>query len=237
MPQRINKRLGKNAIVSTLLENVLPVQRFRDAYPNDYRIRCGKFVVKDLVEREDGKKVVEVTHENYDGVIFTILPGNLRLDRAVPPNQFFNQPIPNEQRRQQQQAQATIEEPQDDVEPVEDGEQNEDEHPPLPNHGWNWEEFFDEMMTDWRGAVPKNNASMNVGGIDVKDMSPGQFFDAMFPWNYVRDDIIPATDKVLEENMQKKTSMGEMKQFFGLWIVISLNPGYQLRDFFIVPGS
>ena len=236
MPQRISKRLGKNALVSTLFKNVTPVQPFRDAHPNDYRIKRGKFTVNALVDREDGKKVLQVSHEDHEGVVFTILPGNCRLDKPGPPNQYFNQPQQNQaQQRPPQAQQGGEDEPQDDVEPVEDGVPNE--APPSPNHGWIWEEFSNEMTTDWRGAVPKTDASMTVGGLDVKKMSPGQFFDAFFPWCYVRDELMPATNAVLEGNLQKKTYLGEMKSFFGLWVVISLNPGYQIREFFIMPKN
>ena len=182
MPAHINKRLGKNALVSTLLKNVLPVQRFKDAHPNDYRIRRGQFKVIDLIERMDGKQVVEVSHPEHEGYIFTILPGNLRLDRPGPPNQYFKQPEPpqeaQQQPQQQQAAEAPAEEEEDDVKPVNDGTENGP--PPLPNHGWDWEAFLDEMATDWRGAAPKTNAAMNVGGMEVKEMTAAQFFDSFF---------------------------------------------------------
>ena len=57
------------------------------------------------------------------------------------------------------------------------------------------------------------------------------------PWEYFRDEVIPATNARLKQNKLKETTIGEMKVFFGLWTIISLNPGYQIREFFIPLGS
>ena len=227
----INKRLGKNATVSTLLKNVIPPQRFRDAYPNDYRIRRGRFIVEELRTKENGKKVLAVKHTDYGDELFEILPGNAKLEQPGPPNQYFNQPENPQHRR----TTNVEEEPEDDPEPDEDGIPND--QVPLPAHGWIWEEFKDNLTTDWRGAAPKNDAYLNVGGIRLEDMRPGQLFDCFFSWEYVRNEMIPATNNTLQELKQKETNLGEMKLFFGLWLIISLNPGYQVRDFFIMPGS
>ena len=101
MPQRINKRLGKNAIVSTLLKNLTPIQPFREAHPNDYRIRRGTFIVQDLITRENGQRALVVKHSDYPDSTFQILPGNTRLDRPGPPNQFFSQPQSTQNQEQQ----------------------------------------------------------------------------------------------------------------------------------------
>ena len=48
MPKGLNKRLGKNAIVSTLLKNVRPIEHWRELYPNDFKLKRFKFVVDDI---------------------------------------------------------------------------------------------------------------------------------------------------------------------------------------------
>ena len=235
MPQRINKRLGKNAIVSTLLKNLTPIQPFGEALPNDYRIRRGTFIIQGLITRESGQKALVVKHSDYPGSTFQILPGNTRLDRPGPPNQFFSQPQSTQNQDQQNLPSDLLEGPDDDTEPIADG--YVPEPIPQPVHGWEWADFKDELTTDWRGLAAKSDPYMNIGNLQVKDMGPGQFFDCFFPWNYIRAEVIPATNAVLREKKQKDTTIGEIKLFFGLWTVISLNPGYQVRDFFIPPGT
>ena len=238
MPQRFNKRLGKNALVSTLLKNVMPNQRFRDQHPNNYRIRRGKFIVQDYRTRDDGKKVIIVKHPDHGDDTFEILPGNCRLDRAGPPNQFFIQaPPPAQQGQQQPAVQQNVAdgEQEEEVadEAVADGQINQF-IPPTAAHGWAWEEFRDSMTTDWRGVAAKTDAHMLIGGLQARDMSPIHFFDAFFPYEYVRDEVIPATNNILKERDHRETTMEEMKIFLGLWTIISLNPGYNARDFFLV---
>ena len=162
---------------------------------------------------------------------FEIIPRNYCLHRTGPQNQFFSlkqlqQQPPNQVAQQQPDPE------QENPEPVADGVPHES--PPVLAHGWVWDAFLDQMATDWRGAAPKNDAHMCIGGLNPSDMSASQFFDAFFPWDYVRDHIIPATNEVLKENGDRDTSVNEFKLYLGLWIIISLNPGYVVRDFWVV---
>ena len=93
------------------------------------------------------------------------------------------------------------------------------------------------MVSDWRGALPKNPSNLNIGGRSVEDMGPLEFFDLFFPWNYVREEVVPATNAELKALKLQETTCGEFKLFFGLWTTMSLNPAYSIRDFFIVPGG
>ena len=155
MPQRINKRLGANAVISTLLKNISPSNSFREQFPNNYRIRRGTFVVQELKTREDGKKVLVVKHQDHGDTLFEVLPGNSRLDRAGPPNQYFalaQQQRQNEVNANNNEPPAEGKEGEEgvdaaDLEPVEVGIAND--APPPPNHGWHWRPFRDNMETDW----------------------------------------------------------------------------------------
>ena len=237
MPQRINKRLGTNAIVSTLLKNVSPNQTFKDQYPNDYRIRRDKFVVQSLRTRDNNKKIVVLKHQGHGDDLFKVLPGSCRLERPGPPNQYFslqeqqqNGGVNNDNGQQEGNAEGNEEEGAD-VEPVEDGMENAP--PPLPEHGWDWRPFRDVMEIDWRGAAQQTEPHMTIGGLNPKDMKPGQFFDAFFPWDYVRDVIVPATNNILVENKKRTTTVDELKVYISIYTIISINPGYQVRDFFV----
>ena len=86
---RINKKLGVNAVVSTLLKNINPNECFKNQYPNDYRLRRDNFFVKALKTRADFKKVLVVKHVEHPEKVFELLPGNSKLEKPGPPNQYF----------------------------------------------------------------------------------------------------------------------------------------------------
>ena len=46
------------------------------------------------------------------------------------------------------------------LEPVQDGVENTE--PPVQNHEWVWEQFMDQMATDWRQMAPKTEPHMTV---------------------------------------------------------------------------
>ena len=130
------------------------------------------------------------------------------------------QPEAPQQQQQQQNAEnqpgGNEDEAASDVEPEGDGYQMQE--PPEPEHGWILGNFQLQMDQDWRGTTPKTEPYMNVGGATLEDMGPGNFFDCFFPWNYVRNEILPATNAILKEGKRKETNIGEMKLFlvFGL---------------------
>ena len=86
---RINKKLGVNAVVSTLLKNINPNECFKKQYPNDYRLRRDNLFVKALKTRADFKKVLVVKHVEHPEKVFELLPGNSKLEKPGPPNQYF----------------------------------------------------------------------------------------------------------------------------------------------------
>ena len=67
---------------------------------------------------------------------------------------------------------------------------------------------------------------MNVGGSDVSDWGSGQFFNALFPWYYVTKEIIPVMNQKFQEEKNPLSSLSEFNNFLGLWVIITLNPGY-----------
>ena len=172
-----------------------------------------------LPDERRRKKVIIVKHPDHGDDTFEILPGNCCLDCAGPPNQFFIQaPPPAQQGQQQPAVQQNVAggEQEEEVadEAVADGQINQF-IPPTAAHGWAWEEFRDSMTTDWRGAAAKSDAHMLIGGLQARDMSPIHFFDAFFPYEYVCDEVIPATNNILKERDARETTMEEMKIFFG----------------------
>ena len=88
-------------------------------------------------------------------------------------------------------------------------------------------------MVDDRGAVSRNDPFINAGNENLRLWSTGQFFDAFFPWDYVAEDVIPATNKALMAEKLPETNGGEFRVFLGTWCIISLHPGYSAQDFFI----
>ena len=70
---------------------------------------------------------------------------------------------------------------------------------PTPDHRWEWENLEDTMTEDWRGTSQTLNPYINIGGQNPVDLGPGQYFNAFFPWDYIREEVIPATNKILKE--------------------------------------
>ena len=139
----MNRRMGKNAILSAFVRNATPSIAFWNAYPNDYCVRQTNFVVQRLHTRPNGTKVLSVVHAQFPGQEFELLPTQCRLERAGPPNQYFAPEEDNEEEEQLVEVPGVVrnppgqlaEEPEDDVEPVDDGKQNEPPPPPKSQMG------------------------------------------------------------------------------------------------------
>ena len=67
MPRPMNKKLGENALISTVLKNLMPVKPWKDLHPNDYRLKRMKFVVVWLgfSRFSSGKEVVIVKNLKF----------------------------------------------------------------------------------------------------------------------------------------------------------------------------
>ena len=132
MSSRINKRMDKNTLLGALVNNITPIEPFRTTHPNDYRLRRTNFVVQRLHARSNGQKVFIVEHVQLRGQEFELLPTLCRLERSGPPNQYFTVvereeqlvEVPVEGEHIDNPPEQLGEEPEDDVEPVHDGEHN-----------------------------------------------------------------------------------------------------------------
>ena len=52
-PKQFNNKLGKNAIVSVLLKNIIPVSTIKEMYPNNYQETRCKFIVGKIKKHEN----------------------------------------------------------------------------------------------------------------------------------------------------------------------------------------
>ena len=226
MAPRINKRLGKNALVSTPLKNIKPNQVFKDRFPNEWRMKRGKFCVLGLEKISESHTNLLLTHQDFSNEVFRCKPGVARLEKVGPPNQFFTAPT-------LAQNKETHEESEDEPE-IEDNAHTPDPEQSNQNNSWDWENFRDDMPDDYRGAAPKNDASMRNANTSN---NPIYYFDKFMIWGYVETEIIPATNRILQEQNFQLVSIGEFKRYIGIWITASLNPGYQQLDFWVCLSS
>ena len=114
-----------------------------------------------------------VEHDQFRGQKIEVLPTLCRLERPGLPNQYFTVEeqeeqlveVPVEGELIDNPPEQIGEESENDVEPVNDGEQNT--AIPPPNHGWIWQDFADGMVSDWRGALPNIVPHVNMVGRSV----------------------------------------------------------------------
>ena len=63
-PKRLNKKTGKNAVVSVYLKNIFPTNPIKERYPNTYRQERCHFIVGDIkkvkVACRKGKEILIV---------------------------------------------------------------------------------------------------------------------------------------------------------------------------------
>ena len=101
-----------------------------------------------------------------------------------------------------------------------------------PRYNINWnEQFQNEVTLDQRGVRDETKPRMR-GIDDPSVLSPTDFFLRFLPTKWMEASLLPATNEELLLNGYKKTTMGELKGWLGIWMLISLHPGYQSRDFF-----
>lgn len=113
MVRQLPKKLGKNAKVSCYGKAVKGTV-LKDKYPNDYRLRRFKFVVKGI-ETEGGKHVVLMSNDEFPEATFKAFAHSIKLEKPGPPNQYFR----NDQARPEVPQTGTHNKFDDD-EPVED---------------------------------------------------------------------------------------------------------------------
>jgi len=101
-----------------------------------------------------------------------------------------------------------------------------------PRYNVNWDQQFQhEVSLDQRGMMEDTKPRMR-GIDDPSTLSPEDFFLKFLPTKWMKESLLPATNEELLLNGSKETSMGELKGWLGIWILISLHPGYHQRDFF-----
>ena len=106
-PKRLNKKMGRNSIVSVILKNILPVNAIKDKYPNNYKQKRCNFIVGGIkstqVKTRKGDEVIIVVELRFknpkedprfeDGLdelfYWSAMFANCRLEKAGPPNQIF----------------------------------------------------------------------------------------------------------------------------------------------------
>jgi len=101
-----------------------------------------------------------------------------------------------------------------------------------PRYNVKWDEQFQDQVTiDGRGM--REDTKPRMRGIeDPSVLTPTEFFLKFLPTKWMRTSLLPATNEELLLNNLEKTSMGELLGWLGIWINMSLHPGYQPRDFF-----
>ncbi len=67
----------------------------------------------------------------------------------------------------------------------------------------------------------------------MKNWGPLQFLEYLMPWKYFREHVVPATNAALKEsNVKRMITLAELKQWLGIWFLMSLYPQYLIEDFF-----
>jgi len=123
-PKRFNKKMGKNAIVSVLLKNIIPGTTIRQMYPNNYREKRSNFIVGEIKKKKVKKRnevdiiiVLTLRFKNptedprygssvgFDEVFYwSARYSNCRLEKAGPPNQLFFQTKQSKKPRRKKQS-------------------------------------------------------------------------------------------------------------------------------------
>ena len=84
---------------------------------------------------------------------------------------------------------------------------------------------------DGRGM--REETKPRMAGVDNPALLSELDFALKFlPQGFIKKVLIPATNQELVVNGKKPLIMPEFLGWLGLWVVISLHPGYNRRDFF-----
>lgn len=159
-----------------------------------------------------------------------------KLTTAGPPNQLFFLVLPKRKGKQKRGRsstsatasgpdqrnvmQRTMPEPErgEDYESgAEDAHYIEEQDAPTntravdPRYNIRWNEAFQSEMTiDGRGGIEERPPRM-AGVDDASTLTPLEFFRKFFPYKYLKEHLIPATDKQLDEMGYEKTSVPEFE--------------------------
>ena len=249
--------MGRNAEVSAVLKNVRPLPLVKRKYPNDYRMKRCVFVVEGTVQRridrsegtwltvrfknrEEAPAPEEAdvdpndanTNDDVDSeanndeapvaepvppTFFYIKPSSVRMERPGPPNQYFA----NDSPANDEQAAPAPEEQDSDPESDAEEEVAQEDDDTI-----RWQPFADEVLIDER-TLPKTKGTLAC--IPAPEFeSPLGYFKMFLPLSYIESNIIVATNK----GLRKVLTMAEFWAWLGIWFIISLHPGYPVRDFF-----
>jgi hypothetical protein len=250
-PSLIPKKLGRNAIVSATLNYIRPSNHWREVYPNNYcQVRL-RFRVDGIDRDPSGKNVLILSHSDYPGKVFTAFVRSVKLETAGPPNQLFsNDGVVGEQRvvRSPIPRAEPVEE-EEDFEPVEDGVNADDgeegtldvladmtaadDNNPTTDGEWTWTAFTESIINDSRGANPKNDPAMKQMNMSqLRLWTPISFFKHFLPLKFIREHLIPATNRSLMDAGVKGTNVHEFYVWLGIWFLMSLHGQYATDDFF-----
>ena len=171
-----------------------------------------------------------------DGGIYTVRYSNCKLVRIGPPNQLFFPPHrenKKEKPRNECQNITEVGEQSDDdsqiKEVVDEPEEDKDKD---SKYFVKWsDEFVPNITIDLRSNYGKHKSK--VYGTQFFDYDNTlTFFTKFLPMRYIKDHLLPATNKALEEKNIRGTSIGEFLGWLGIWFLMSINPTYSQDDFF-----
>ena len=97
-----------------------------------------------------------------------------------------------------------------------------------------WDPFFiDGISIDERGQLDKTSASFlgfrNV--LHPSELPKITLFQMLLPKVYLLDHLIPAINTELREREYDTLQPGEWDCWIGMWFLMQLHPGYQMKDF------
>ena len=94
--------------------------------------------------------------------------------------------------------------------------------------------FIDGISIDERGQIDKTAANIlgfrNV--LPSHELPKVTLFHMLLPKAYILDHLMPATNKELSVRQYNTLQPGEWDCWIGLWFLMQLHPGYQMKDFF-----
>ena len=104
-----------------------------------------------------------------------------------------------------------------------------------PTYNICWaDQFVSQISIDQRsGGEPPVETKPRMKDVDdPTKLSRADYFRKFFPTRWGKQHLLPATNKNLKNNGHTETYWEEIEGWLGLWVMMSLNPSYNVDDFF-----
>ena len=246
-PQRLHKKMGRNAHVQLLMKNLQPIFPIKNKYPTTYKHLKVSCIVEDLKKFKDKGRRDVVVWTPYLLVRFKTKaedPGgrhawrvnarNVKMVRPGPPNQYFFQTT-TKKGTKKAPTPAAVDNEGEEVDAESDAEVVEVVEPKKADrYKVQWDaSFVGGINIDRRGPLSRERARMKQYHY-CDYLTKIALFQTFSPMKYYREKLLRATSDNLVAQEYKQLLEGEFLGWLGLWFLIQVNPGYQMMDFFLL---